>query len=209
MAKIEYEFRALQRPPQSKSKKMPYVERPNGELIDDSSRIIALLSSERAIDLDAGIDDGGRAAARLLGATFEGHLYFAGLYERFATPEGWARTKVDYFKDLPTPLRFVAPIIAGRAARRNLHGQGTGRLSRTDVAALAREDMSAIAATLGDKLYFLGKTAHTIDATALGFLWAISSNPFASACREAVESHPNLVAYVARMRGAYWSDFAG
>jgi len=209
MAKVDYEFAPLKRPPRSKSKKMPYVELPNGELVDDSARIIARLSADRGIDLDRGLDDRARATARLLCVTFEAHLYFAGLYERFITPEGWARTKNDYFARVPAPLKSVAQLIAWRSSVKNLHGQGTGRLPRGEVAEGARADISAIATTLGDKPFFLGDEAHTIDATALGLLWAISSNPFTSAARGAVESHPNLTAFVARMRSTYWADFAG
>jgi glutathione S-transferase len=207
MAKIQYELRPLKSPPRSRTGKIPYIELPTGEILDDSSRIIARLSSERGVDLDAGLDAHARSVARLLYATFEGHLYFAGLYDRFATSEGWERTKRDYFRVLPAPLRPVVAWSVRRNAIRNLHGQGTGRLPRAEVAELAREDLRAIAAILGDNPYFLGDAVRTIDATGLGFLWAISHNPFESACRTALESHPNLVSYVARIRAAYWSDF--
>jgi glutathione S-transferase len=205
MANIEYELRPLRSPPRSRSKKIPYVELPGGEIVDDSTRIIERLSSDRGVDLDAGLDDVARATERLLQATFEGHLYFAGLYDRFATPEGWERTGRDYFQHLPFLLRPVVAAAVRRGALKNLHGQGTGRLPRSEVADLARQDLRAIAATLGDKPYFLGDAARAVDATALGFLWAMSSNPFESACRAAIESHANLVAYVDRMRAAYWN----
>ena len=206
MAKVEHELRPLKSPPRSKSKKIPYVELPSGELVDDSSRIIARLSADRGIDLDAGLDASARVAARLLHATFEGHLYFAGVYDRFATPEGWARTGHDFFERIPLPMRAFAPGIVRRGALRNLYGQGTGRLPRAEVAELARLDLAAIAQTLGDKPYFLGATPRTIDATALGILWPMSSNPFESACRAAVESHVNLTAFVVRMREAFWAE---
>jgi glutathione S-transferase len=207
MAKIDYEFHALRSPPRSKSSKMPYVDLPSGERIDESSRIILRLSAMHDIDLDRGLEDRKKATGRLLQATFEGHLYFAGLYERFATPEGWERTGHDYFGHLPSVVRAVAAPLVRRRTLKNLHGQGTGRLPVEEVRDLARLDIAAIATTLGEEPYFLGATPRTVDATAMGFLWAISQNPFASACREAVESHPNLVAFVKRMRDAYWADF--
>ena len=209
MAKIDHELRPLASPPRSTTKKIPYVEMPNGEIVSDSGRIIARLSTERAIDLDAGLDDAARATARLLEATFEGHLYFAALYERFVTREGWAFTRRDYFRAAPMAVRTFAPLIIRRGAIRNLYGQGTGRLARADVAELARRDLQAIATTLGSRPYFLGAAPHTIDATALGFLWAISSHPWESACRDAIESHATLVAYVSRMREHVWSGFSG
>src|SRR5258708_29994613 len=136
MAKIDHELSALTSRPRSKSKKMPYVELPSGEIVDDSSRIIARLSADHGVDLDAGLDANARATARLLHATLEGHLYFAGLYERFATPEGWVCTGRDYFAKFPVPLRQVGPHLVRRGVLSILHGQGTGRLPRAEVADL-------------------------------------------------------------------------
>jgi glutathione S-transferase len=210
MAGIAHQLKPLDLPPRSTTGKIPYIELPSGEVLADSSRIIARLSKERGVDLDAGLDGRSRATAQLVHSTLEGHLYFAaGLYERFASPEGWAHTRRDYFRNLPMPMRAVAPLLARRNALRNLHGQGTGRLPRDEVAAIARADLRALSATLGESAYVLGDRPHTVDATALGFLWAISSHPFESASRAALESHANLVEYVARMRARCWADFAG
>lgn len=210
MARVEHELVPLRGPPRSNTGKIPYVELPSGEIVSDSSRILARVGKDHGVDLDAGLSERDRALARLLQSTLEGHLYFAaGLYERFATPEGWACTRRDYFRHMPAPIAWLAGLLVRRNALRNLHGQGTGRLPREEVAALARADLDALAATLGDQPFLLGDTARTIDATALGFFWAISSHPFESASRTALESRPNLVAYVARMRAAYWSDWKG
>lgn len=206
MAGVEHELRPLRAPPRSVTGKIPYIELPGGEILSDSARIIAHLSKERGVDLDAGLGDEARATARLVHCTFETSLYFAAFYERFITPEGWSHVRRDYFATLSAVPRALAPLMVRRAARRNLHGQGTGRLPPEDVAAMARADLSALATTLGDKPYFVDAVPRTIDATALGFLWAYSSHPFASACREALASHANLVAYVARMRERYWAE---
>lgn len=205
MAGVEHELLPLRGPPRSSTRKIPYVELPGGEIVTDSGHIIARLARDRAIDLDEGLDDGARAKARLLEATLEGHLYFCGLYERFVTPEGFACTRRDYFRHAPRLVRALLPYVLRRAQRKNLHGQGTGRLTRAEVGEIARADIAAIATTLGGSDFFLGPRPRTIDATALGFLWALSSHPFESACREAIESHPALVAYVARMRSAFWA----
>lgn len=206
MAGIEHELRPLRSPPRSSTKKIPYIELPSGEVVSDSGRIIARLSRERGVDLDAGLDEAARAQGHVIGCMLESHLYFAALYERFATPEGFACVRRDYFAHMPWLVRAILPGVIRRAALRNLHGQGTLRLAREEVAEMARSDVRALAAMLGDRPYFLGAQPRTIDATALGFLWAISSHPFESASRAAFESHPTLVSYVARMRSAYWDE---
>jgi glutathione S-transferase len=137
----------------------------------------------------------------------ETSLYFAGLYDRFATPAGWSCVSRDYFAHMRFPLRAIAPHLIRRGALRNLHGQGTGRLAASDVADLARRNADALATTLGRRPFFLGDEVHTVDASAFGLLWAISSNPFESAVRSAVERHVNLREYVARLRARYWPEY--
>jgi hypothetical protein len=164
------------------------------------------IARERGVDLDAGLDDTSRAMSQLVTCTIEEHLYFCGLHARFATPEGWSHTKRDYFAHMPLPARIIAPFLVRRLVMRNLHGQGTGRLTRDEVEERARRDLHALSIVLGDRPYFLGEAPHTVDATALGILWAISCTPFESAAKTAIASHPNLVAYTARMKERYWAN---
>jgi glutathione S-transferase len=207
MAGIEHRLAPLLGLPRSTTRKMPYVELPSGEIVADSAIIMARLAKDRGIDLDVGLDEMGRAMTQLLTCTIEEHLYFCGLYARFATREGWAHTSRDYFAHMAFPARIVAPFLVRRIAMKNLHGQGTGRLPRATVEERARRDLHALSTVLGDKPYFLGDQPRSVDATALGILWAISCVPFESAAKSAVEGHPNLVAYVSRMRARYWDDF--
>jgi glutathione S-transferase len=88
MADIEHELVALRSPPRSRTRKVPYVELPGGEIVADSSHIIVRLSSDHGVDLDAGLDDMQRSHARMLECVLEHHLYFVALYERYATPGG-------------------------------------------------------------------------------------------------------------------------
>src|SRR5262249_8571094 len=74
MAGVEHPLRPLTSPPRSETKKVPYIELPNGDVVADSARIIARLSKERGVDIDAGLDERSRATAQLVYATLEGHL---------------------------------------------------------------------------------------------------------------------------------------
>lgn len=206
MANVPHELVALRRPPRSASGKIPYVDRPDGSVLSDSQRIIHTLATERDVDLDGDLSPADRATAHLLRRTIEESLYFAGLYERFATPEGFAAVRVGYFRHVPWPLRALAPLVIRRQALKNLWGQGTGRRSRADVAEGARADLRALAASLGSRRYFLGDRPHTIDATAFAFLWGMSSVPFESALRTELAAHENLVAYVKNGRAEWFAD---
>lgn len=203
MARIPYEHRVLTRPPASPTGKIPYVQLPDGTTLHDSELIVEELSRRHGVDLDAALGPTERATGHLLRRTIEEHLYFAGVYERWLTDEGYAHTSRDYFAALPALLRAVIPWTIRPKMRKNLHGQGLGRHPRPVIAAKARADVSAIAATLGDRPYMLGPLS-SVDACAYGFLAAFLSHPFRSDVRDAVLAHPNLVAYRDRVRDEFW-----
>jgi glutathione S-transferase len=206
MAGIPYEIPALTRPPASPTRKIPYVELPDGRLLYDSTLIIETLGRERGIDLDAGLDAVTRARGLAIRRMCEDHLYFAGAWERWEG-NGARHTRADYFRHLPALLRPVAAAIAGRGMRKNLQGHGLGRLPAPEIRRAAAADLDALAALLGESPFVLGLPS-TVDATVVGFLWSGSANPFPSAVGEAIGHHPNLMAYLDRMRGRYWADWA-
>lgn len=207
MAKIEHEAVLLKAPPKSSTGKVPYVELPDGRRLADSQVIIETLARERGVDLDAHLDAAARARGHLVRRTLEESLYFGSVWERFMTKEGFAYVARDYFRLAPWPVRKIAPDMIRRNIVRILHGQGTGRLPPAEIAARARADVDAVATTLGDSPYLLGSEPSTFDASMFGFMWAIHSIPYPSYTRDAMLAHPNLLAYLERMRARYWSDW--
>ncbi|MFZ5476531.1 MAG: glutathione S-transferase family protein [Myxococcota bacterium] len=206
MAGIAYETPPMTRPPASRTGKIPYVELADGRILYDSGLIVETLAAERGVDLDAGLDPLARARGHVIRRACEEHLYFAGAWERWLGA-GAERTRADYFRHLPAPLRPIAAFVATRNMRRNLHGQGLARHRPEDVVRAARADVDALATLVGAGPYVLGDTPRTVDATVHGLLWALRSNPYESAMRALVEGHPNLVAYSDRMRERYWGDW--
>ncbi len=206
MAEIPYTRAPLTGPPRGSTKKIPYVELPGGELLDDSTRIIARLTADRGVQLDADLDAQQRAHALLLQRTCESHLYFAALHERWIDDAGYAHVKAGYFASMPAPLRAVALVVARRGAKKNVHGHGLGRLPHDEIIARGRADLDAIAQTLGDRPYALGDAPHGVDAMLLGFLWTLQSHPFPSRLKEHVDGDDVLGAYATRMRDRYWAD---
>lgn len=205
MAGIAYEARPLLTPPRSRTGKIPYVEMPDGRVLHDSALIIETLGRERGVDLDAGLDPAERARGHAIRRMIEDGTYFVGLWERWISDAGFAATGRDYFRHLPFGLRHVLPHLIRRNMRANLHGQGAGRLAPADLAAIARADIGALSNLLGEREYILGRVS-TVDATVFAFVWAFSANPFESALKEEAGNHPNLGAYLTRMRARYWAD---
>lgn len=204
MAGLPYEARVLTTPPKSSTGKIPYLERPDGSLLADTTAIIAELSRQHGIDLDAHLSERERAQALLLQRTFEEHLYFLVLCERWLDDASWPRVRSDYFGQLPLPLRVGLPPVLRRAIRRDAHGQGLARLDAEQRLERGRADVQAIATMLGDGPYFFGDRPSTVDATAYGFI-AQSRAPVLGPVGRLVAEHPALQAYEQRMRERYFA----
>ena len=205
MAGVPHELAILTRPPRSATGKIPYVVLPDGRMLHDSSLIIEAIGRERGIDLDRGLDAGLAATGHAIRRMLEEHTYWAGVYDRWITPAGFAHTRVDYFSHAPAPVRLVFPWVIRRRMRRSLHDQGLGRHPPAVIAAAAAADLAALAGVLADREFVLGPVSG-VDATATAFLWAFSANPFPSSVGDAMATHPNLAAYLARMKSRYWPD---
>ena len=203
MTGIAYVAREIAGPPKSKSGKVPYIERPDGSLLSDSSVILETLGRERGVTLDAFWNEQQRAHALLVQRLFEEELYFIALYDRWVDEAGWAIARDAYFGHFPWPLRkLVVPLVRQKviAAAR---GQGVSRLSESCRRDKAIADVRAISTVLADQPFFLGQPS-SLDATAYAFLanglWA----PIASVIRDEIQRHGNLVAYCDRMKDAYF-----
>jgi glutathione S-transferase len=200
LAKVPHQLRSIGGPPRSKSGKLPYIERADGTLMSDSSHIIAQLTQEWSVTLDAHLTPAQLARNLLLQRFIEENLYWVIVYERWAIPEGWKLTKRAYFGGLPPILRDVLPAWIRRAALRDAWGQGLARLPYAQVVERATRDLHAIASTLGDDPFFGGAEPTSIDATAYAFLANLLLAPVPSETRERLSEIPALVSYVARMR---------
>lgn len=206
MAGIPYEHRALQAPPRSRTRKVPYIERPDGTLLSDSARIIRVLGAEHGVDLDASLSPAERSASLFARRALEEHYYFAAVYDRWVDPGGWARAGRDYFATIPMPLRLVLPPVIRRQVRRDLWGQGLSRLEPEERARRAEEDLDALAELLGDAERFFGRPT-TLDATAFAFLSNMIHAPIDGPAHRAARARPRLVAYEQRMWQLLFPDF--
>lgn len=188
--------------------KLPYLV-DDGVTIADSRDIIAHLEAKADAPLDAGISPGERALGTAYRALLEEELYFHVVYQRWQLDSGWShyvpRLK-QYAGDIGAPT-FLAPLLLPAIRRqvvRNLHGQGMGRHTPEQVEGRAREALEALSTQLGDGPYFLGERPRTIDATVFAFLVALMAGPFESKCKQYALAQPNFVAYVERIKAAYF-----
>jgi len=208
MAGIPYEPRALTGPPKSSTRKVPFIERPDGSLLSDSGRIIRVLSRERGVDLDAALGPRERAESLMLRRMLEEHLYFVVLAERWVEDAGWEKCKADYFQTLPGPVRVLLPPVVRRQIKRDAHGQGLARLEPEERLLRAEADLEALAFVLGDRDYFFGAPS-TLDAIALGFLTNLLRAPLDGPVHRAGSRHDNLVRYERRLMERYFPEFSG
>ena len=206
MAEVPHETKELTRPPRSPSGKVPYLERPDGTLLCDTARIIALLTDERSVQLDVGRTAEERAKAVLLTRLLEDHLYWVICWSRFGRDEGWVVTREAYFGGLPALLRPVVATMVRRQLRRDLAGQGFGRMGEEAwIWDRGVEDLEALATLLGDGEFFLGDAPRGIDATAFGFLANLRWAPIPSPVRDSLLATANLMRFTDRMRERYWA----
>ncbi|MCB9792670.1 MAG: glutathione S-transferase family protein [Alphaproteobacteria bacterium] len=205
MADIPYEAHVLKGPPRSPTGKIPYVIDTDGQLLYDTSRIIAHLTQTRGVALDQHLSPEQRARGLASQRLLEDHLYWVTVTDRWRTPLGWSHTRLGYFGGLPWPLRWLVPPLARRGVRQALHGQGFGRMPLEDVWARGDADLEALTTLLGEQPFLLGEPS-SVDAAAYGLLANILAQPWDSPLKASLQSREPLLRYVARIRERWWAD---
>jgi glutathione S-transferase len=202
MAGVAYD-RASAIPPQAPNGKLPFID-DHGVVISDSTFIRAHLERKYAVDLDAELDVRQRAQAWTIERLLEDHLYFAMVWFRWIDPDNFAKGPAHFADSAPEAdrARMRQEIQARKTAE--LHAQGLGRHPPTQIAELGTRSIEALAKLLGNQPFFMGAFPSGVDATAAGMLASVATPFFDTPLRRAVEAHPNLVDYVARMMQRYY-----
>ncbi|SFI02754.1 Glutathione S-transferase [Bosea sp. OK403] len=180
----------------------------NGVTIADSSFIRFHLESAYGIDFDAGLTPEQRGVAWAVEKMLEEQLYWIVVHERWIDSGNFDRGPRHFFKTVPAPLRPLVIAMVKRKVRNNLDGQGIGRHSAEERLALTKRAYAAIVGILGERQFLLGDTPCGADAALGAFTMSALSPVFDSAIRGVVESHPNLVAYEARIRARFFPEAA-
>lgn len=184
--------------------KVPWIEDEGGQLLPDSQHIIEHLTRVHGVRLDEGLDAAQRAQARAVRRMLEEATYFLLVHQRWVEDEGWA-----FYKPImgrAAPALFLGLI--RREVRKRNHGQGTGRHTSAQIAAMAIDDFAAVSTILGDRPFLLGEQPTSVDATVYAFVHGVVAFPGEDAVQRAVRATPNLMAYVERLTRAVWPEAA-
>jgi glutathione S-transferase len=182
--------------------KVPYIE-DGGRLIGDSTFIRDHLEKSYGVDLDRALTAEQRARAWAVERMLEDHLYWAMVHGRWMDDTNFAKGPAHFFDGAPDAVRQGAR----ERMRATLHAQGIGRHSAAEIADLGGRSLAALSVELGDKPYLMGAQPCGVDATAFAMAAAVLTPFFEMALRTRAASHPNLLAYSARMMRRFYPDF--
>ena len=105
-----------------------------------------------------------------------------------------------FFAEVPGFLRKFIFSMVQKNVKRNLYGQGLGRLDEEQIYDFAQKDIAAIANILGDKDYIFGSTMTRYDCTVAAYIAEMIPEKIESPHAKFVKQHPNLVAYWQRVK---------
>jgi glutathione S-transferase len=187
--------------------KAPYLA-DNGTLIADSHFLMRHLETAHSADFSGGYGAAELAKGWAVARMLEEHFYFLMVGFRWLdSDENFWKGPYQFFADAPAPVRPLIALAVRRKLRKTTQLQGVGRHSSKERIALAKGDVDAVEAILGDNAYLLGERPSAADATVLGALWTASTPFFMSTAGDDIRARPRLMAYLRRMQGNYFPDF--
>jgi glutathione S-transferase len=185
--------------------KLPYID-DDGERVADSTFIRWHIEKKYRFDFDRGLSAEQRATAWAFEKMVEDHLYWAVVDARWTGDANFYKGPVKFFARVPGLVRPLVVAMIRRQLRKTLHGQGTGRHSPAEIAALANHAIDAVADYLGPKPFFMGNEPTGVDATMFSFAVGVLCPVFDTPIRIAAERHDNLKRYVGRMLARFYPD---
>ncbi|MCB9671313.1 MAG: glutathione S-transferase family protein [Alphaproteobacteria bacterium] len=186
--------------------KAPFIEL-DGTLIPDSSRIVRTLLDLPEVQLDAPFapDD----IRRLLPVQrmLEEHTYWAIIVLRWLQDEPWAVYREVIGAGVPGLIRRPLTAWLRRGTRKAALAHGLARHPLDEVVLRARQDLDAVAVTLGDRAFLLGDAPCSVDAGVYAFLECLAHPLGTEALQPAFASGTPLRGYLERMRARAWPDW--
>jgi glutathione S-transferase len=187
--------------------KIPYIVEADIKL-GDSTFIRDHIEKTHGVDLDRGLTPEMRARAWAIERMLEDHLYWVIVRDRWMDDGNFAKGPAHFFDALPVETRETVRTATRKRVADTLYGQGIGRHTTDESAALGRRSVNALAGLLGNKAHLMGPEPTAVDATAFSMIAALSAPVFDSELRFYAESLGNLMAYRDRMMREYYPVFA-
>jgi glutathione S-transferase len=192
--------------PISPKGKLPFIV-DDGEAIADSTFIREHLERKYDVDFDEGLTPYEQAQAWAAERMMEDHLYWAMVHDRWLIEANFERGPARFFDGAPEAVRPGIMAQARAKVRDALHGQGLGRHSGEEIAALGARSLGAASALIGDKRYLMGDRPCGADAIVFGVLAGVLYPDFDSPVRRAGLAHPNLMRYCDRMMEQWYPEY--
>ncbi|MBE7179761.1 MAG: glutathione S-transferase family protein [Terriglobus roseus] len=186
--------------------------------LSDSSLIISRLVDDGELpEINAALEPIEAAFDLALRATLEEKLYFYHTRERWV--ENYYAMRDHILQALPYPVRVFVGLLIYRKTTATLHGQGTGRLSKEEMAQFRLEIWQSFDALLGEArkgqsdeqkpFWVMGKGDPTeADCALFSFITSVLICHAAPDSRKVVGSFHNLSEYVRRIHEVYFPDYA-
>lgn len=184
--------------------KLPYLVEPDGLRIADSEAIRHPLATVHGADLDADTTAGERAMMTAFTRLVDEHLYWLAVVRpRWTDDTQWPRYRALLFGERSTSAQVAMSDTARAHIIAQWVGTGLGRLPAALADERARTDVQALAARLAEWPFVCGDRLRSVDAGVTAMLVHVLESPFVSAARDEAERHPQLAAYVERVRGRF------
>ena len=184
--------------------KRPFIV-DEGVTVADSTLIRFHLEQKYGHDFDAHLTPQQKGVTWAVEKMCEEHLYFAAVYFRWMVDENFNKGPATFFDKVPALIRPFIRLGARRKAANNLHAQGMGRHTETEIAQMACRDIDALAQVLGDADWFGGASPCAADASAGAFVLACLCELFDTPLLARAKSHQNLVAYAQRVQSRFFT----
>ncbi len=204
MTDIPYEIVTATLPMKGPKGKMPWIE--DGDLkIGDSALIIEHLKRTRGVDPDAALDAEACARDIALTALLDERIYWFEVYSRWLGP-GWPVVSKAFFGRGPKAM--IMKNVAQFMVKRQLHAQGTGRHTSSEIQDMATRDLKAVAHLMGDGPFVHGDRPTTIDATLYGYLVNLCDAGLPTPLSAQARQNDALCTYTRRITDRYFRDIA-
>jgi glutathione S-transferase len=204
MANIPYEIYPGV-PDDAPKGKIPWIE-DDGDALGDSTLIIQYLKKTYGDPLDFQLTQNQRALGHVIQKMLEESLYFVSSYSKWADDKGFKIYAAELFAGMPDEQLKTIPDMVRKRVLSKFHAQGIGRHSNEEVYALGVQDVTCFSELLGDRLFLLGESPSSYDASAFGIIGNLKDGPFESPVRDVARSTKNVADYIDRIRQRYFSD---
>ncbi len=198
LAGLEYKTVNLGDPRKAPKGKLPFVDI-DGDLMGDSTAIIATCKDRFGDPLDGDLTAEQHHRGLLVQRTCEEHLYWSMIQSRFVDDRGWQLQKGVVGDTLPAPLRLFVPGLVRRGIGKALQAHGIGRHGQDEIYSAGVADLEACQAQLDGKAFLLGDTPTSYDCSLWRHASCALSTKSSNALTDGARTLTELGAYVERM----------